>query len=806
MSTTLFTDGWTFRRAPGAEPVPVRLPHDAMLAEPRRARGGTGGHGGYFPGGHYRYAKRWTAPTAARLNLVFEGVQGRTTVLLDGTPIAAWSSGYREVTVPLDTVTPGGEHVIEVDVDNSEVPTSRWYTGAGIYRPVWLEELPAVHLARDGIRVHAHADAVDVGVDVAGPAPDGLVVEVLLGDAVREWAAVAGGTAELRLTVPDARPWSHEHPYLYETTVRLLDGDDELHRRTLRAGLRTLHVDAERGLLVNGEPVLLRGACVHHDSGVLGAATFRAAEFRRARILKANGFNAIRSAHNPISRDLLDACDELGLYVMDELTDVWYQPKTAHDAAPRFAGTWRDDARAMVAKDHARPSVIMYSIGNEVTETATARGAETARELHDFITGLDPHRPTTVAINLALNVLASRGKSPYKLEEEPAEPRKPSKVTSTVANVLNDRLGGLMRLISRLPVADRVSRDAFAAVDVAGYNYAYNRYAGDRKRYPGRVILGTESMPGDLPRIWPIVERVPGVIGDFIWTGWDYLGESGIGTWAYGDSAGGINKPYPALLAGPGAIDITGRPGAPALLARAVWGELTAPAIAVRPLDHAGERTLRTAWRASDAVPSWAWHGCEGRVAEIEVYSADDEVELLLDGRSLGRRRPRRFLARFRTPYRPGELVAVGYRAGRETGRSALVSAGPARLRLVAETGVLAADGRDLAFVHVELADEHGTVEMLAADTVTVDVAGPASLAAFGSAAPETEETFTGDTHTTYYGRALAVIRAGDAPGTITVTATSREHGVATVEVRAVTPESLPEPSPFGSGGRMAGP
>ncbi|GIM90075.1 glycoside hydrolase family 2 TIM barrel-domain containing protein [Paractinoplanes toevensis] len=796
MGTTLFTDGWSLQRLPGAAVVPVRLPHDAMLAEPRGARGGTGTHGGYFPGGRYRYAKRWTAPDDAarrRLSLVFEGVHGRTVVQVDGVPIGRCASGYREFTVPLhDVITPGGEHLIEVDADNREVPNSRWYTGAGIYRPVWLENLPEVHLPRDGVRVHTHATGeptlVEVGVDVAGPAPDSLTVEVRLGDAVRATAPVTGGTAELRLAVPEARLWSHDHPHLYNTTVSLLDGDVVLHRRTLRAGLRTLHVDAERGLLVNGEHILLRGACVHHDSGVLGAATFRASEFRRARILKANGYNAIRSAHNPISRDLLDACDEIGLYVMDELTDTWYQSKTAHDAAPDFAATWRDDARAMIGKDHAHPSVIMYSIGNEITETATAQGARTARELHDFITRLDPHRPTTVAINLLLNIMATRGKSPYRLEEEPAEQPKPSRITSTAANVLTNRLGAVMRLISQLPVADRVSRDAFAAVDIAGYNYAFSRYLGDRRRHPGRVILGTESMPGDLPRIWPLVERVPGVLGDFMWTGWDYLGEAGIGTWAYGDQPGGLHKPYPALIAGPGAIDITGLPGAPALLARAVWGELTAPAIAVRPLDRSGQRTLRTAWRASDAVPSWAWRGCEGRTAEIEVYSADDEVELLLNGRSLGRRRPRRFLARFRTPYQPGELVAVGYRDGHESGRSRLTSAGPARLRLVAESEALTADGQDLAFVHIQLADEDGTVEMLAADTVTITVAGPGHLTAFGSAAPQTEETFTGDTHTTYRGRALAVIRADDQPGTITITATSRRHGTATAELQTRTP------------------
>ncbi|GAA2993542.1 hypothetical protein JOD63_001616 [Microbacterium terrae] len=800
MSTTRFHEGWTFTRTPEGDAVPVALPHDAMIGEERAADAATEGHGGFFPGGGYRYTKTWRVPADAastRYSLLFEGVQGDTRVLLDGREVAACRNGYREFAAPLTGARPGADAVIDVLVDMVDVPTDRWYSGAGIYRPVWLEAVGAAQIAHDGLRIVTTAvgeDAeVDVFIDADGIDDRGAVATLVLSlDGVvvvqAETPILATGHGELRLTVPAARLWSAESPTLYDVTVALVSDGVTLDERSLRIGLRTIDIDPQHGLRINGQTVLLRGAAVHHDNGILGAATYATAEHRRARALKDAGYNAIRSAHNPLSRHFLDACDELGLYVMDELTDVWFARKTAGDGSARFRDEWREDADSMIAKDRNRPSVIMYSIGNEIAEAATAEGAALARDIHAYVHDADPTRPTTLAVNPLLAMMstkaaAAKAKAAAKggIDEsgESAPPER-KEATSTAANMITAKLGRLMVGASLLPAADKATRDAFAAVDIAGYNYAYASYPGARKRYPDRVIVGTESMPADLPAIWKRVTKVPGVIGDFNWTGWDYLGEVGLGYWSYGDEVGGISKPYPGILAGAGVFDITGNPGALLYLAQAVWHITDSPGIAVRPLDKMQWRANRTPWLSTDAVPSWSWGNLRG-TAEIEVYSHGDHVELLLNGRSLGRKRAgakTSFVARFRTPYEAGELTAVAFRDGAEIGRSTLRTASAVTLQLRAEQS---ADVDELSFVQIALGDAEGTVDSATTDVITVSIDGPGELAGFGSARPVTEESFTGATHTTFRGRALAAIRRTADAGEIVVTARSAQHGDATV-------------------------
>ncbi len=808
MARQPFNDDWTFRRANESESVAVTLPHDAMIHESRTADGGTSHHGGFFPGGIYVYTRRWEVPqreSGRMLRLVFEGVYGDTTVRLNGETVGVNRSGYREFAVELDSALFVGTNLIEVEVDNSQTPNSRWYTGSGIYRRVWLEDLDTTHISDGGIRLHTVSLGTEATVDatifVDGDESD-IFAHLIVSEQGRvvaeAHAPVDDGRASMELVVDQPHPWSHHDPYLYTVEVSLVRGDVVVDERQLSYGFRTITIDPTHGLLVNGETVLLRGAAVHHDNGLLGAATFRAAEFRRASILKANGFNAIRSAHQPISRDLLEAADEVGLYVIDELADTWYQRKTPHDTSPLWEESWRDDARAMIAKARNHPSLIMYSIGNEVGETATTKGVETARELNAFFHHLDPHHPTTLAMNFLVNVMSSRGtdlfKANGKAEERPAT-RKKSAASSTMANIMMNKIGSIMQTVSKLPVADRVTKDAIPEVDVIGYNYAWGRYKGDVKKYPSRVIYGSETLMGDVVKAWALVEKYPNLVGDFVWSGWDYLGETGLGTWTYGDGDVLLSKAYPHVLAGCGVIDILGEPGAPALHLRAVWNELPAPGIAVRPLDHAGESTHRVAWRSTDAIPSWAWRGSEGKRAEIEVYSADDEVELLLNGASLGRRKAgeaRGFITRFRTRYQAGVLEAVSYRNGQEASRSVLRSADDARLTLVAETVELHADGQDLCFVNIQLADDHGVVELLENDTITVTVSGAGALAGLGSASPTTELSFAGSTTSLYYGRALAIIRSTGTSGSVTVTATSATHGSATLSIPAIPPVQTP--------------
>ena len=402
MSRTLFLENWQLQRGNNQPLENIRLPHDAMIGEPRSEGASTGNHGGYFPGGIYRYSKEWLVPADANVKeyrLFFEGVYGVTTVSVDGREIAHCNSGYRGFYASLDGCIADTTVAIEVLVDNSRTPNARWYSGSGINRPVWLDVRSQVHIADDGIhlvtRSLSPSAEVDVTVYVEGTQePCAVTIQFRdSGNLVGEVElAVIEGVAKGKLDIPGATPWSAENPFLYDVLVQIRQGHQLLDEEHLRTGLRTIQVDAVNGLRINGEAVLLRGACVHSDNGLLGTVTLPAAEYRRARILKESGYNAIRASHNPFQSGFLDACDELGLYVLDELTDVWFKHKTKYDNAEQFEDVWPVDAQAMIREDRNRPSVIMYSIGNEISETATEAGVQaTAKNSRLFqAIGSDP--------------------------------------------------------------------------------------------------------------------------------------------------------------------------------------------------------------------------------------------------------------------------------------------------------------------------------------------------------------------------------------------------------------------------------
>lgn len=792
---------WLFSRDGHEGETPVRLPHDAMIGAPRSARAPGGAETGYFHGGSYTYRTTWARDEgsgADRVILRFEGVQGDGALFVGDRLVGPLRSGYFDSEHDLTGfVAPGTEAVIRVRIDDRDHPRSRWYPGSGLFRPVRVFLVPPVHLAADGVRVVTRCLAAGVAtvqvtvepVEYLGEAPLLVTAQLLDGDEV-----VADGGIETRtrgtipLVVPRARVWSAEDPHRYRCVVELTRDGELLERREELVGLRTVTVDARGGLRVNGERVLLRGACVHHDHGVLGAAGHRAAEFRRVRLLKEAGFNALRIAHHPASRDLLDATDELGMYVLDELSDHWTVGKTRHDRADRFRENWRADAARMIAKNRNRPSVLLVSIGNEIPEHGTEEGARLTAEIAGYFRERDPGRPVTAGVNVFLAVLASMRSGPYREGRFAGEQGGAGDPAgSTLANVLMNKLGVMFDLVARTPRAGRVTREVFGHLDIAGYNYALGRYRRDTRAHPGRVVLGTETLPGDVAKAWHLVQTVPAVIGDFVWIGWDYLGEAGVGVWVPGQRFAPLAKPYPHLAAGPGMFDITGHPDVSLRLAQAAWDRLPGPAVAVRPLDRAGVPVAKVSWRRSDAVESWAWRGYTGTLAEIEVYSTDEEVELLLNGRSLGRRRPRGFIARFRTRYEPGVLTAIGYRRGREAGRADLFSStGDLRLRPAAERDRLTADGADLVFVPLEIADADGVVEMTANVEVSVEVEGPAELAGLGSADPAPTGGYTGPATRTYRGRALAVLRSTGGEGVVRVTARAAGFAPATVSLRAV--------------------
>lgn len=716
--------GWLFSRGGDDGFESVIIPHDGMLGAPRSAGAPSGSAQGYFEGGTYTYRRAICAKRRGGCVLLeFEGVYRDAVVRLDGRTVASHGYGYVPFVVDVSReLADGAPHSLEVSCSNAQQPDSHWYTGAGIYRPAWLWEGPRdCHVAPWDVRVQtvsAKPARVRVRVDV--PAGTDVHVEVFDGDTLLGTGSGASPVIELG----GAEPWSDERPNLYLCRVTC-GRDGASNQAEVRFGIRDVSVLPGEGLRVNGREVLLRGGCVHQDLGVLGSAAFDDAEYRRVELTKKAGYNAIRSAHNPANRALLDACDELGVYVLDEAWDMWFQHKGGHDYAGSWRGGWRKDIDAMVSRDFNHPCVIGYSIGNELSEPVMQGGMEVAREVVERVRRDDSSRFVTCGFNLVIAAMSKSGHGLYDgAEKDQGETEGQTRLqgmSSTAFNMLQNLSSKGTDMVARSRYADKVSSPFFDLLDVAGYNYGTSRYEKDARLHPKRVIMGTKTPPGDIYRNWQLVKRLPNVIGDFMRTAWDYLGEAGLGAWTCEPDGRSFDKPYPWLLADTGAFDILGNPNGELFLARAAWGLDAQPQICVRPLNRTG-RVARNRWRSTDALPSWGWKGCEGRTAHVEVYSSAESVALLLNGEPVGTRRVCSGVARFECEYQPGTVTAVALDgSGREVGRSSIASADAARLSATVQDH--AGPGR-LAFVSIDLADADGNIESNADARIEVDVEG----------------------------------------------------------------------------------
>ena len=765
MINNVFNDQWS------CNGKPVTLPHDAQISEKRSKDASNGGHG-YFPGGIYTYKKTFAAPAeweGKDVLVEFEGVYKNATISLNGKKLCFHPYGYTGFFVELADLVYGAENTLTVVADNSKLPNSRWYSGSGIYRPVWLHVCEKGGLRPESVKIST------VSIDPA-------VVKIESPVSVKaEVAGITGEGTSITLTIPNAKLWSDETPYLYNAKITAGEGDT----MEIPFGIRQI-TWSNKGLFINGKETLLRGGCVHHDSGILGTATYAESEERRVRILKENGFNAIRSSHNPASKALLDACDKLGMYVMDETFDMWYNRKNPHDYGCDFHDWWERDTTAMVERDFNHPSVILYSIGNEVAEPFEQKGIDAGHALVELCHKLDPSRPVTCGTNLMIIGRAAKGQGIYQDGEQKTgggegKPEKEGQNASLMFNIMASFVGSGMNKGGNSKKVDALTTPFLDSLDIAGYNYGSGRYPLEEKAHPNRVVFGSETFPQDIWKNWQMVKKYPYLVGDFMWTSWDYLGEAGIGAWSY---TGGMpfNRPYPWVLAGAGVIDILGVPDGSCKYASTVWGLEQNPVIAVRPVNHPGVRPSKSVWRGTNAILSWSWAGCEGNKAEVEVYSDQAQVELLLNGKSAGRKKVKECKAIFTVKYEPGTVTAVAYDAsGRETGRSELVSAsGPFGVAVRPEK--TAVKPGEIVYVPVNIEGANGLVESNADRKLTVTVEG-GELLAFGSANPCTEEQYHTGSFTTYYGRALAIVRTGES-GTVKVTATDgRNYGSAEITI-----------------------
>lgn len=785
MKATPLLTGWTCRHLGDTAPgKPVTLPHDAMLAEPRTALSAGGTNTGWYEGYDYEYRRTLTVPgneLADTHILEFEGVYHNAEVWLNGQKAAFRPYGYTNFYVDCAPYLHAGENELRVIARNADQPNSRWYSGAGIYRPVQLWTARGAHITLNGVKIRTLSldpAVVEVRVKTTAPGTVRLMVDDL--PAMQQ---ESDGEAVFTLTLDNARLWTPETPNLY--TCRVSFADDVV---TETFGVRKVEWGTD-GFLLNGKRYIIQGACIHHDNGLLGAVCDPDAVARKVRLLKENGYNAIRSAHNPCSKALLTECDRQGMLVMDEYIDHWYIHKTEHDYVDYFKEWWHQDLTDMVEKDYNHPCVVLYSTGNEVSETAQKRGIALTKEMTDFLHGLDDSRPVTCGVNIFFNFLSSIGFGVYsdekaKKEAERAEKAKQrgekavkkkavgSQFFNNLAGLLGDEF---MKRGATLHGCDVKTRDAFANMDIAGYNYGIYRYKHDLKKYPQRLILGSETFCNDAYKFRELAKQEPRLVGDFVWAGIDYLGEVMVGSWEYADYAETFDGGPGWVSAGSGRIDLTGKPLGEALYTRVALEADNGPYIAVCPVNHTGDRHSPSAWKMTNAMPSWSWTGCEERKANVEVYARAARVELVLNGHTVGSKTLKNdCLARFSIPYESGTLEAVSYDAAdHEMGRCKLQSAGGTTcLTLDAEESTVKPG--HLCYVRLRYTDENGITKPLARGNIQVQVRG-GTLVGLGSACPFNKHSYLDSETDTYYGEALAIVRMGDGDA-MTIAASDGEY------------------------------
>lgn len=734
------------------------LPHDWSIedipgTESPLDSGAVGGIDmGYFRGGTGWYRKEFFIPGSLEgksFCLQFDGIYMDADVWVNGMHLGNHPYGYTSFWYNIsEKLYFGEDNLIAVRVRN-EGRNSRWYTGSGIYRHVWLTVTEPVHVSPWGTSIATpvvekdHA-SITVSNEIVNPEEviGSLKVITKIQDASGEVVASkedeinmeAGENLKLKQELEISSPdlWSVGSPVLYKAITRIeTEKSEPVDKVETWFGIRTIEFSSE-GFFLNGENLLLKGGCMHHDNGPLGAAAFDRAEERRVELMKAGGFNSIRCAHNPPSPAFLDACDKIGILVIDEAFDMWRREKNPRDYHRFFDKWWERDIESMVLRDRNHPSIIMWSIGNEIPERGDPEGVETAKMLAAKIREMDPSRPVTSAVNGL-----GPDKDPY-----------------------------------------------FATLDLAGYNYSFGGDHGresifriDHKRVPDRIMYCSESYPLTAFGAWMDVLDNTYVIGDFVWTGFDYLGEASIGWLGYPHEG----SFYPWNHAYCGDIDICGWQRPQSYYRNVLWKSGHLLSIFVKPpvpsFEENPNRKEWSKWHWQDVVDRWNWKGYEGKPLQVEVYCAYEEIELFLNGQSLGRKESNRgteWIARWKVPYEPGKLKAVAYNGNEATDTCELITASdPVKIELTADRSVISADGQDLSFIMVELLDSEGNLNKTAENLIHFEIGGPGSIIAVGSSNPMSPESYQRPRRKAYRGRCMVIVRSTEETGEITLTATS---------------------------------
>lgn len=745
----------------------VDLPHDWSIAGVPDHHNPSKGPGGYFPTGIGWYRKHFTAPSSwkgRQIAIVFEGVYMNAEVFINGHSLGIHPYGYTTFYYDL---TPwlhwSAENTIAVRVDNSQQINSRWYSGSGIYRHVRIAVKDPVHIDPWGVAIttpEATPDKATVNIDALlknGSTSTADVVlsakiidhnhRVVAAKEVSIWLP-ANGESHVTPSIIVDKPllWSVDSPNLYQLRLELTQNHKRKDEYSTTFGIRTIAFSPAHGFLLNGQPAKLYGGCVHHDDGCLGAAAFDRAEERKIQLLKAAGFNAVRTSHNPPSIAFLDACDRLGLLVIDEAFDGWRQAKNPYDYTRYFDDWWSRDLTSMVLRDRNHPSVIIWSVGNEILERKSPDAINTAKNLVSLVHHYDPTRPVTSAMTT------------WDKEWEMYDP-------------------------------------LFAVQDIAGYNYQLFRATSDHQRVPSRVIVQTESYPRDVFVDWNTIRQNSYLLGDFVWTAMDYLGESGIGKNNYpGEPRGQFWEAdqFPWHGSYCGDIDLIGQRKPISHYRNILNNNKEKLYMAVREPKPDTGTIQETIWSVWPTWESWTWRGREGKEMNVEVYSKCPTVRLYLNDSLIGEKTctlTEEYKATFTLPYFPGALKAVGISPdGREDSVILRTANQAASIKLTPDRKRMIADRQDLSFIQVELIDNHGTLDPNATNRLNFNIAGPGTLAGVGNADMTDTDSYAGSSRRAWHGKALAVIRSTHKAGKITVAVSSPGLPTSTITIESILP------------------
>ena len=777
----------------------VTLPDDYIINMERSPDATGGAATGFFPGGRTVYRKNFDAPAeweGQSVILDIDGAYMNAEVTLNGEALGIHPYGYTPWQLELnDALIPGEENELEIITRVSQ-PDSRWYSGGGLYREVSLYIGPKCHIKPWDIYITTPIVTKKLAIVKIEATITNFDTKELKGEfttticnqtisKIIDIPASSKTLATLEVEVPNPSLWSAKSPNLHDliTTITTDTGIDKTKRSV---GLRKIEIDAKEGMRVNGEKVKLLGGCIHHDNTLLGAAAYPRAEERKIQLLKEAGYNAIRTAHNPPSKALIEACDRIGMYVINESFDCWRIGKSDHDYHRYFDDWWQRDTAAMVLRDRNSPSVFCWSIGNELKELGGMSSGEKLTIMQaDYVRELDPTRPVTVGVHSMIKSKREKGKPavvPFaaveQMKKDPEEAKarikemmsNPAAFDKAIENIETNNMGD--GFVNGEDVWGELSEATLKHLDIIGYNYFFNRYELDKTKYPNRVIIGSETHATTTYDYYQAMMANENVIGDFIWTAYDNLGEAGAGRVIrdVGDMMTGMLGAWPWLSCYQGDLDLDGNRRPQSYYRKIMWGKDEGIHLFAKPPQFTGRRSSGLGWQWSDVYQSWTWPAeYIGKDIDVEAYCDCDEVEFILNGESFGKVQVERLTANFTLPYTPGIIEAVAYKSGEVTAKTKLVTASEAsKIELFADRENIANDGIDLIFVRVSVVDEFGVIVPTNGIELSAVVTG-GTLAGFGSGNPCTDENYRTGKRRTWNGLALAVVTADVSSKSVTL-------------------------------------